>query len=141
MEVKIQAYERACTAPIEDILRLIADETVIKANVGGYMVNTKSLRLKNFLKSTTCSCCGLEATHFAVESNSGRKPSWHLNMWADMGPDVPEILFTHDHTTARGLGGADDEDNTTTMCAMCNSAKGVAEGHMARAIRKGLATV
>ncbi|MNE07882.1 hypothetical protein D3C80_1005220 [compost metagenome] len=37
------------------------------------------------------------------------------------------MLFTHDHTLARSLGGTDDASNTTTMCAKCNFLKSKGE--------------
>lgn len=129
---KPQAYQRALTLPLDTVLNIIRDEECGKVDFGGYLVNTKSLRLQNFGKSIVCSCCGLKATHFAVESNSGRIPSWHLNMWASVGSDQPEVLFTHDHTKARSLGGTDDQKNTTTMCAPCNNAKSVGEREQLR---------
>jgi hypothetical protein len=41
------------------------------------------------------------------------------------------VLFTHDHTLARGLGGADAIENTTTMCSPCNQKKSRLEGALA----------
>lgn len=131
---RAQGYERALVVSIEDVLAQVRDPAVEKAEFGGYRVGVSSLRLQNFAKSTTCSCCGMQATHFAVESNSGRNPSWHLNLWAKVGEDQPEVLFTHDHTKARVLGGTNDASNTTTMCAPCNNKKGHAESQLAKAL-------
>lgn len=117
-----QTYERAGIVAISEIIPLIRDPKIRSVELHGHKVNVTSLRLRNFAKSCTCITCGLEATHFAVEDNTGY--AWHLNLWADRGPEKKEMLFTHDHTIARSLGGADDEDNTTTMCAKCNHAKG-----------------
>lgn len=117
-----QTYERAGIVPIDEVLPLIRDDSIKSVVLHGHKVNVTSLRLRNFAKSCTCITCGLEATHFAVEDNTGY--AWHLNLWADRGPEKKEMLFTHDHTLARSLGGADDEENTTTMCAKCNHAKG-----------------
>lgn len=116
-------YIRAGIVPIETVLPLIKHPDIKSVVLLGRKVNVTSLRLQTFAKSCTCSDCGLEATHFAVENNS----NWHLNLWADRGPDKKEMLFTHDHTLARGLGGADDESNVTTMCAKCNHEKSVGE--------------
>lgn len=118
----IRGYTRAAVIPLEVVFPLIKDQSVIKTVLNGYTVNTKSLRLTNFAHSHTCSCCGLVATHFAIESNSGATPSWHLNMWHSDGVNE-EILFTHDHTIARSLGGDHSADNTTTMCTVCNAKK------------------
>lgn len=117
-----RVYERAGIVAIEDVLPLIADPNIKSVVLHGHRVKVVSLRLRNFVKSQTCIACGLEATHFAVEHNDGY--SWHLNLWADRGPDMNEMLFTHDHTVARSLGGDDNEENTTTMCAKCNQKKG-----------------
>lgn len=114
-------YTRAGIVAIADVLPVIANPEISAVEFHGHKVNVTSLRLRNFVKSQTCSKCGLVATHFAVETNSGN--DWHLNLWADRGPDKAEMLFTHDHTLARGLGGDDSEENTTTMCAKCNFAK------------------
>lgn len=120
---KPRTYIRAGIVPISDVLPLIRDPKISKAVFHGHNVNVTSLRLQNFAKSCVCSACKLEATHFAVESNG----SWHLNLWADRGPGKKEMLFTHDHTLARSLGGSDDEGNTTTMCAKCNFNKSKGE--------------
>lgn len=116
-------YDRAGIVAIADVIPLIKDPSISKVVLHGHQVKVTSLRLRTFAKSCECSACGLKATHFAVESNS----DWHLNLWADRGPDKKEMLFTHDHTLARGLGGADDESNVTTMCAKCNHQKSIGE--------------
>lgn len=86
------------------------------------MVKVSSLRLRTFaLKGTKCSCCGLEATHFNIECAVANKNQWHLNLYAG------DILFTHDHTLSRGMGGADAIENTTTMCYPCNFEKSKSE--------------
>src|ERR1035437_5984742 len=51
---------------------------------------------------------------------------YHLNMWG-VDDQNEEVLFTHDHTHARGLGGRDILDNSETMCCFCNWEKGVQE--------------
>lgn len=116
-------YIRAGIVSIDTVLPLIKNPDIKSVVLLGRKVNVTSLRLQTFAKSCTCSDCGLEATHFAVENNS----NWHLNLWADRGPDKKEMLFTHDHTLARSLGGADDETNVTTMCAKCNHKKSIGE--------------
>lgn len=115
-------YIRAGIVDIADVIPLINDPAIKSVVLHGQKVNVTSLRLRNFAKSTTCIACGLQATHFAVETNS----DWHLNLYATR-EGKSEMLFTHDHTLARGLGGADDEDNTTTMCAKCNFQKSIGE--------------
>lgn len=123
---KRQTYTRAGIVAIADVLPAIAVGIRKKAEFCGHVVNVTSLRLQTFVESTVCSCCGLAATHFAVEHNDGY--NWHLNLWADRSNEGKgEMLFTHDHTLARCLGGADDESNVTTMCAKCNHRKGFDE--------------
>lgn len=117
-------YIRAGIVSLEEVLPLIRNPNIQAVKLHGRKVNVTSLRLRTFGKSCTCSDCGLEATHFAVESNS----NWHLNLWADRSAEgKKEMLFTHDHTLARGLGGADNESNVTTMCAKCNHKKSIGE--------------
>jgi hypothetical protein len=106
--------------------------------IPGIRTNIKSLRLKTFaVKGTSCSKCGIQATHFAIENNHrnldtdrGEYSGYHLNMWAIK--DGEEILMTHDHTIARGLGGEDGINNTSTMCHDCNTKKAVEESREAQ---------
>lgn len=103
----------------------------------GVEVHLTSLRLLTFFqKGTICSCCGLEASYFAFERNRGKKGrppqgSYHLNLWG-VNEEGEEVLFTHDHTLARVLGGADDGTNTTTMCTKCNCEKSKLEKVLAQ---------
>lgn len=126
-------YVRAGLVAIDEVLPLILDKTVDRAVFHGHSVGVSSLRLITFaVKGLECSSCGLKATHFAVEGHerkSGELPeSYHLNLWADRShEDKGEMLMTHDHTLARGLGGKDHIDNTTTMCSKCNYQKSIQE--------------
>lgn len=97
--------------------------------VDGHRVSLKGLRLHTFATSP-CRCSNPECAHvpsyFAVERHlRSQHPEFsvfHLNLY---GTDEQgnEILFTHDHTLARGLGGADSRENTTLMCNPCNFRK------------------
>lgn len=89
--------------------------------VNEVMVRVTSLRLRTFLKSgTKCHCCGMEATHFAIEKDAKTKePFFHLNLYGT-DPVLGEILFTHDHIIALSKGGPDNLSNTQTMCGPCN---------------------
>jgi 5-methylcytosine-specific restriction endonuclease McrA len=102
----------------------------LKQNVHGYMVKLNSLRLKTFsLHGTTCSCCGLQASYFAVERHQNTNQAldcYHLNLWG-LDANGQEVMFTHDHTLARSLGGLDNITNTTTMCVNCNHQKSILE--------------
>lgn len=85
-------------------------------------VRVASLRLLTFFKTgTVCHCCGVEATHFAIERQQPNTP-YHLNLWGVN--EQGEILFTHDHKIAKANGGADNLSNTETMCLPCNMNKG-----------------
>ncbi len=106
----------------------------------GKWVGCTSLRLKTFARGAKqnngvikCVGCDLEATHFAVESSPGQIHT-HMNLYGMK--NGAEVLFTHDHILARGLGGADDLSNTQVMCAPCNSYKSREEGREANRRRK-----
>lgn len=127
-------YERFGTLPISQVIETIKSQIGQRKGKGkveflGQTVNCTSLRLRTFaLKGTVCSKCGLEATHFALERTNHpthANSPYHLNLWGIK--DGREILFTHDHTLARSLGGLDNLSNTTTMCEPCNSKKAVGE--------------
>lgn len=125
-------YERLTTLPISEVIKVIksmAGQRKAKVELAGQLVNCTSLRLRTFAsKGTVCSKCGLKATHFALERTNHpthANSPYHLNLWGVK--DGREILFTHDHTLARSLGGADNLTNTTTMCEPCNSSKAVGE--------------
>ena len=104
-----------------------------KVNLDGYRVNVNSNRLKTFIHSQTCPCCHVQASFFAIEkiykkylSNPESKKGYHINLYG-LNKDNEEVLFTHDHTLARSLGGADELTNTVTMCSPCNAHKGQLE--------------
>jgi len=118
-------YKRAGLVAIEDVLPLILNKSIEKVVIHGIRVNVTSLRLQTFaIKGQECSSCGVKATHFAVETKDTGPEAWHLNLWADRSHlEKGEMLMTHDHTLARGLGGKDHIDNCTTMCSKCNFQK------------------
>lgn len=128
-------YERLGTVAIQEVIKAApAGEYDPRAKLDrviilGESVGIDSLRMKTFIyKGTVCSCCNLEATHFAVERHVKRADPdgrYHLNLWGVKNGH--EVLFTHDHTIARSNGGADNFSNTTTMCTNCNNRKGIAE--------------
>ena len=94
--------------------------------LNGLSVNVSGLRLQTFAKENglICSCCGLKAAYFALERNPLEREDmpFHLSLYGEK--DGEEILFTHDHTLARCLGGKNTLKNTTTMCIECNQIKG-----------------
>jgi hypothetical protein len=127
-------YNRHAIAPLDAIIPEIMaqwDTPKAKMEYGGFEFNIYSLRLKTFCRSAYkdalhCTACGLRASYFAIESfKRGNQKSYHVNLYGMV--DGKEILFTHDHTLARSLGGADSLSNTTVMCSPCNSKKGQEE--------------
>lgn len=133
-------YHRHSTVSIEEVLAEIQKASDIqaeskgrvkyKAELNGVKINVTSLRLRTFLThGTTCSCCGLKATYFAIERNradEAKNGSYHINLWG-ANAEGEDVLFTMDHTIARSLGGADDLTNTTPMCTECNFEKSIGE--------------
>jgi hypothetical protein len=97
-----------------------------RVEIHGVPVRVASLRLLTFFKTgIKCHCCGVSATHFAIERNPRpgiNNSPFHLNLWGDV--DNGEVLFTHDHIIAKANGGEDNLSNTQTMCLPCNMEKG-----------------
>lgn len=123
-------YERLGKVAIQDVIRAQGRFTAFGVSVG-----VGGLRIRTFReKGTRCSCCGLQATHFAVERHKGTTHGYHLNLWG-VGKQGNEVLFTHDHTLARALGGANHIDNSTTMCSPCNLKKAKEESKLVRVAR------
>lgn len=126
----MQNYDRLGTVSLDEGITAIRSSTTKKVELLGTLVNVDSLRLKTFaFKGTTCVSCGIKATHFAVERHPCYEYTdhpYHLNLWSTQ-PDGREILFTHDHTLARSLGGKNKISNTEPMCGPCNWKKSVQE--------------
>lgn len=144
--MNIQKYERHSTASIEEIISLIQHATKdqprnrdirVKAEVNGIKVGVSSIRLRTFAdKGVECISCGSKASFFAIErierrGNKQNNDPYHLNLWG-LARNGEEILFTHDHTLARSLGGSDSLNNTQTMCCFCNWEKGKKESDIKR---------
>lgn len=128
---KKQQYERIGTLEMDKVFPLIEkhfnNPLKLRAQIDNYYVNVSSLRLKSFLlHGVSCSCCENKAAFFAVERSTGTQSLYHLNLYG-IDKDGAEILFTHDHILARGLGGSDTIDNTRTSCGPCNWKKGQIE--------------
>lgn len=103
------------TYKLEEVLPLIGKETKqLGARVNGD-------RLLTFKKSQTCICCGLKATHFALESNIP-KENPHLNLYG-IDENGEEVLFTKDHIHPKSKGGKNSLSNLQTMCHPCNNFK------------------
>lgn len=128
-------YIRHSVAPLSIIVDAIIAGWNLpepKMTYEGLAFNIYSLRLKTMCRAANrnelhCSACKLPAIFFAVESFSAKsdKISYHVNLYGVK--DKKEILFTHDHTLARSLGGKNDLSNTTVMCSPCNSKKSLWE--------------
>ena len=106
-----------------------------------WKVGVSSLRLRTFARDAGdnfeiyCSACGLKASFFAIEAFArGNHEMVHINLYGVK--DGKDVLFTHDHTLARSLGGIDSLSNTTTMCSPCNNFKSKAEGEERKRRRK-----
>ena len=128
--VKAENMERLCQIPLEEVLPVIREPRSsrdrVKVNIRGYNLNAQSLRLRTFKhKGTTCSVCGLTASYFVIEKVKNSEEAPHLNLYGLK--DGVEVLFTHDHTLARGLGGSNHITNSEPMCGPCNWAKGLEE--------------
>ncbi len=128
-------YDRHSTADIAETISAIVEARNRTARrpkvvVNGVSMNCDSLRLSTFIvKGTVCKSCGVKATHFAVErdmATANNGGSYHLNLWG-INEHGHEVLFTHDHTHARGLGGKDSLENTEPMCSNCNGEKAKGE--------------
>lgn len=121
---RASTYERLGTLSLHVVLHARG-----KITAHGARVSTSGLRMTTFRNSgpdPACSCCGLKASYFAVERHKGSSGGYHLNLWG-VAIQGNEVLFTHDHTLARALGGANKLHNTSTMCSPCNTKKSVLE--------------
>lgn len=130
---KRETYERLGVVEIEDVSPEKENDVFLGENV-----KLSSLRMRTFLtKGTVCSSCGLSAKFFAVERHiRANHQKYHLNLYG-INDEGNEILFTHDHTLARSLGGKDHINNTTTMCTVCNGIKAIKEREPKEKLVKG----
>jgi len=134
-------YERATTVPLELVFEAMAKGYRAAKFPGAKGVNLGGKRLNTFFtKGTTCACCGLEASFFAVERTKGQEsPKFHLNLYG-VRANGKEVIFTHDHILARSLGGKDVHENMRTMCGPCNWEKGRKEAAIGDKFRAGKIT-
>jgi 5-methylcytosine-specific restriction endonuclease McrA len=139
-----QRYLRFEIVPVEvvtaEILANWAEREAHVQRPSGLWVSVSSLRMKTFgraAQSSTgleCVTCGIKGLFYAVEQSPGQK-SHHLNLYG-VNEDSEEVLMTHDHIIARGLGGVDNLSNAQVMCSPCNSKKGKVEAKEAERRRK-----
>ena len=145
-------YIRHGTATFEEIIPAILENWAApkhlkkRLELKGFKMGVGSLRLVTFARAfrdhgqIKCVQCGAEASFFSIDSfpSVNITPSVHLNLFGirhtNMGPE--ELLFTHDHILARGLGGEDNLENTQVMCSPCNSRKGAKEGKIKERLMK-----
>lgn len=133
----VRQYERHSILPLKDTFDKMIE---ISQNAGprgfdkerfdfnGVPIKVGTTRVQTFLRhGLVCSCCGMKATHWAIERNvveAKRNPAspYHVNLWG-VGNDGDEVLFTHDHAQSLADAGADSTRNTQTMCIECNKEK------------------
>jgi len=124
-----QRYERiAVIDNIDEIFELIRQGQT-QLTLEGVDLSLEGLRLQTFATSEACCSnpeCQSVPEYFVIErslvTSHPEFAKYHLNLYGT-DHNNKEVLFTHDHTLARGLGGADARDNTTTMCSPCNARK------------------
>jgi hypothetical protein len=146
----MQKLERDSIIPIKEtisaIKQFISEVSVLprlemlkmkkskRTQLFGKDIRLGSLRLQTFAEyGVTCICCNKEATHFAIERHIENE-QYHINLYSTL-EDGSELLFTHDHTLARSLGGVDNISNTQPMCTECNSDKSIGERKTLTALR------
>jgi len=143
-----QKMERYMRLKPEMVLPFIVSDTKSETRPEFYGVpcHTTGLRLMTFkTKGLKCITCGIEGSTFVIERNVDNErvnrdafssEPYHINLYGynEFGA---EILLTHDHILARGLGGKDVLENTQTMCSPCNSRKGREEQLALLAMQKG----
>ena len=129
---EIPPFDRLATISVAEGLALLASGEK-HVMVAGTRVRTDSIRLKTFLhKGVKCAFmdCTYVGSFFAVERTT-QQTHYHLNLWG-ITEDGIEVLFTHDHILARGLGGNDSLENSQTMCCWHNTQKAGYESNLAR---------
>lgn len=141
-------YERAGIVSLEEVLSAVRQrlENPLAPKMIEFLgrrVKVSGLRLRTFAESPLCCSnpnCEARPAYFAIERDKGGEGAspdrpFHLNLYGK-NERGDEVMFTHDHTLARGLGGADSIENTTTMCLPCNQKKSRLEGALANRRRR-----
>lgn len=129
-----ERFERiGTTSDLESVFERIRNGEK-SMTIGGIELSLEGLRLHTFATSQLCCSdpnCETKPEYFAIErsleSHHPEFSKFHLNLYGTNSKGY-ETLFTHDHTKARALGGADDRENTTLMCGPCNFRKARWEG-------------
>jgi len=135
-------YNRLATIPLAELMSIVDGKYGKFERLpvsSGHVVGVSFLRLQTFKRDYDngclhCSDCGIKATFVSIDifKNNRNDAPPHANLYGlnEMGD---EVLFTQDHTLARGLGGADTLENATTMCNACNAKKSKQESGIANA--------
>lgn len=111
-----------------DVMAIMAQHED-SAVIDGHTVRLNKLKYQTFIRdyyegAFCCSSCGVQPTHAVVFGASHSSEKFVNFFTLD---NNQEVLFTHDHTLARALGGKNELSNTTTMCEQCNRQKSVFE--------------
>lgn len=113
-------YTRAGIVPLLQVFPYIGSG---RREYCGKVVRVNGVRLKVFKRDGgVCYMCGLQATHFAIESSPGQDDHYHINLYA-LSPEGKEVLMTRDHVHPKSKEGSDDLDNAQTACSPCNARK------------------
>jgi hypothetical protein len=133
--------------PVIEVVRARMNDPLApnKAIFLDQIIRIGALRLQTFASHPLCCSevtCGLVGAYFAVErsaqpphANGQNHHAYHLNLYG-MDAKGKEVMLTHDHTLARGLGGADDLSNTMVMCLACNARKAKLESRACNGRRR-----
>lgn len=96
-----------------------------KIELEGRLISTDSDRYKLYItKGCSCIRCGLKATFWALQDNSGKhiNHQLHLNLYGVYNGKV--VMMTKDHIIPKSKGGANHIDNYQPLCETCNKRKG-----------------
>jgi len=92
--------------------------------LNNFKVKINSKRLICLFKNNICCFCGKQGVFWILESHIEEKP--HLNLYS-YDPDYQFndglILMTRDHIIPSSKGGADNLNNSQTLCELCNTQK------------------
>lgn len=124
---KKPVYERLAVIDLKHGLAILQEafaKNLHRSAIAGYDVNVRSTRLLNFLSNgTSCSCCGLEASFFALEKDAkGAVQRPHLNLRGTT-PAGNEVLFVRAHRGYMPNNEFDSMENSETLCESCHEAR------------------
>lgn len=106
-----------------DISVTVYENSVIYVERDGKCYSLPAERLETYLeKGVECRACGIEGSHYAVETDPGR--GIHIDLYTKDPDGHGEVMITRDHIMPRHLGGLDHLDNYQPLCKCCNESKG-----------------